>query len=48
VARLKLGTNRSLPEKVGIHSKRVDVALLGKHTRKLYDQLSWKEASVLA
>jgi hypothetical protein len=48
VARSKLGASRSLPEKVGKHSKRVDAALPGKHTRRLYDQLSWKEASVLA
>jgi hypothetical protein len=27
---------------------RVDAALPGKHTRQLYDRLSWKEASVLA
>lgn len=47
-ARSKRGTTRGLPEKVGMHSKRVDAALPGKHTRKLYDQLSWKEASVLA
>lgn len=32
----------------GRHAKRVDAALPGKHTRQLYDQLSWKEASVLA
>ena len=38
----------SLPENVGRHAKRVDAALPGKHTRQLYDRLSWKEASVLA
>jgi hypothetical protein len=48
VARSKLGSSRSLPEKIGKHSKRVDAALPGKHTRRLYDKLSWKEASVLA
>jgi hypothetical protein len=37
-----------LPEKVGRHSKRVDAALPGKHTRQLYDQLLWKEASALS
>ena len=47
-ARRKLGTRGCLPEKVGKHSKRVDAALPGKHTRQLYDRLSWKEASVLA
>ena len=39
---------QQLAEKVGKFSKRVDAALPGKHTRKLYDQLTWKEASVLA
>ena len=48
VARSKLSISRSLPEKVGKHSKRVDAALPGKHTRRLYDQLSRKESSVLA
>jgi len=48
VARARRGTTRSLPDKVGKLSKRVDTALPGKHTRKLYDQLTWKEASVLA
>jgi exonuclease III len=47
-ARSKRGTTRCLPEKVGKHSKRVDIALPGKHTRRLYDELLWKEASVLA
>jgi hypothetical protein len=47
-ARAKRGTTRSLPEKVGLHSKRVDTALPGKHTRRLYDRLPWREASVLA
>ena len=48
LARAKRGTTRSLPEKVGKLSKKVDVALPGKHTRQLYDQLTRKEASVLA
>ncbi len=47
-ARAKRGPPRSLPEKVGVHSKRVDTALPGKHTRLLYDRLPWKESSVLA
>ena len=47
-ARAKRGTTRCLPEKVGSHSKRVDTALPGKHTRQLYDKLSWNEANVLA
>jgi hypothetical protein len=37
-----------LPEDVGKYSKRIDIALPGKHTRALYDPLSSKEASVLA
>ena len=48
VARAKRGSARSLPEKVGKFSKRVDTALPGKHTQQLYDQLTRKEASVLA
>lgn len=47
-ARAKRSTTRSLPEKVGSHSKRVDTALPGKHTRRLYDHLPWREANVLA
>jgi hypothetical protein len=48
IARSQNVTNKGLPEKVGKHVKRVDAALPGKHTRQLYDRLSWKEASVLA
>jgi hypothetical protein len=48
VARAKHGTARGLPENVGKYSKRIDTALPGKHTRQLYDRLSWKEANVLA
>jgi ribonuclease HI len=47
-ARAKRGTTRSLPEKVGIHSKKVDAALPGKHTRQLYERLSWRERSILS
>ncbi|UPK92131.1 hypothetical protein LCI18_003066 [Fusarium solani-melongenae] len=43
-----LRSEKTLPEGVGRHSRRVDSALPGRHTRLLYDQLSWKEASVLA
>lgn len=39
---------KRLPEKVGAHSKKVDTALPGKHTKKLYNDLSWREATVLA
>jgi hypothetical protein len=48
IARSIRNTTRCLPENVGKHTKRVDTALPGKHTRLLYDRLSWKEASVLA
>jgi hypothetical protein len=36
-----------IPEGVGKHSKRIDKALPGKHTRKLYDELTRKESEVL-
>jgi hypothetical protein len=39
---------RSLPEKVGKFSKALDITLLGKHTRDLFDKLKRKEAYVLA
>jgi ribonuclease HI len=48
IARSKVSINTALPEKVGKHSKRVDTALPGKHTKQLYDRLTWKEANVLA
>ncbi|GCB24364.1 hypothetical protein AAWM_07249 [Aspergillus awamori] len=48
IARSQQGTSKRLPEKVGKHVKRVDAALPSKHTRQLYDRLSWKEARVLA
>ena len=44
----KQGSAKKVPEKVGNYSKRLDAALPGKHTRRLYDQLSRKESSVLA
>ena len=37
-----------LPPHVGRHSREVDVALPGKHTTKLYNQLKKDEASILA
>ncbi|RKL05196.1 hypothetical protein BFJ70_g17136 [Fusarium oxysporum] len=46
--RADLRRERKLPDEVGRHSRKVDSALPGKHTRLLYDQLPWKEASVLA
>ncbi|CRL30817.1 unnamed protein product [Penicillium camemberti] len=48
IARSQAAPGSKLPENVGRHSRRVDTTLPGKHTRQLYDQLSWKEASVLA
>jgi hypothetical protein len=42
-----LPVDKTLPEKVGKHSKRIDKALPGKHTKKLYDSLTRSEASVL-
>ncbi|SPJ79732.1 uncharacterized protein FTOL_08123 [Fusarium torulosum] len=46
--RADLRVEKKLPDGVGRYSKKVDSALPGKHTRVLYDELSWKEASVLA
>ncbi|KAI2930361.1 hypothetical protein CBS147321_10549 [Aspergillus niger] len=48
LARSQAVTTKALPEDVGRHVKRVDAALPGKHTRQLYDGLTWKEATVLA
>jgi hypothetical protein len=48
ITRSQAAARNGLPENVGRHVKRVDAALPGKHTRQLYDRLSWKEASVLA
>ncbi|KAJ5215329.1 uncharacterized protein N7498_001736 [Penicillium cinerascens] len=48
LARSQAVPSNGLPVNVGKHVKRVDAALPGKHTRQLYDRLSWKEASVLA
>jgi hypothetical protein len=47
-AQSKQKAKAGLPEDIGKYSKRVDSALPGKHTRQLYDHLSWKEASALA
>lgn len=40
--------NDKWPEGIGRYSRRMDVALPGPHTRKLYDMLSRKESSALA
>jgi hypothetical protein len=47
VSRSNLLVKKSLPDKVENYSKRIDTALLGKHTRRLYDQRAAKEASIL-
>ncbi|KAK2006469.1 hypothetical protein LZ32DRAFT_632939 [Colletotrichum eremochloae] len=44
----KRGVLYGIPEGVGNFLKKVDAALPGAHTRQLYDELSWKEASILA
>ncbi|KAK9853412.1 hypothetical protein MYU51_006493 [Penicillium brevicompactum] len=48
LARSQAVPRNTLPAEVGKYAKRVDAALPGKHTRLLYDRLSWKEATVLA
>lgn len=48
IARSQAVPSNNLPVNIGRHAKRVDAALPGKHTRQLYDRLSWNEASVLA
>ncbi|OQD68712.1 hypothetical protein PENANT_c297G01221, partial [Penicillium antarcticum] len=48
IARSQAVPCSQLPENIGRHAKRVDAALPGKHTRLLYDRLTWKEATVLA
>ncbi|KAI3277363.1 transcriptional regulator family: Zinc finger, CCHC-type [Penicillium roqueforti] len=48
IARSQAVPCSELPENIGRHAKRVDAALPGKHTRLLYDRLTWKEATVLA
>jgi hypothetical protein len=47
IARQKQPATTCLPDKVGKYSKRIDVALPGKHTKVMYDQLGRKEASLL-
>ena len=44
----KQGIAKKVLVDVGAYSRRIDTALLGKHTRQLYDGLSRKESSVLA
>ncbi|EGU72476.1 hypothetical protein FOXB_17015, partial [Fusarium oxysporum f. sp. conglutinans Fo5176] len=48
IARSSQRISKRLPDNVGKFSKKVDMALPGKHTRLLYDDLSRREASVLS
>ncbi|OAA44439.1 hypothetical protein ISF_09633 [Cordyceps fumosorosea ARSEF 2679] len=43
--RKRIETQRSLPDRVGNHTKKVDAALPGAHTRQLYDNRPWTERS---
>jgi hypothetical protein len=47
-AKTNLRRERRLPDNVGKHSKKIDTALPGKHTRELYDTRTWMEATILA
>jgi hypothetical protein len=47
LARSHRPIEKALPDKVGKHSKRIDKALPGKHTKELYDSLTRREAAVL-
>ena len=48
VEKKKLTSERNLPDGIGKHSKRVDAALPGVHTRQLYEDRPWIERNVLA
>jgi len=39
---------KTFPGGVGKHLKKIDITLLGRHTRTLYDALGRREANVLA
>jgi hypothetical protein len=47
-AKAERQSNRTLPEGVGKHLKKIDAAIPGRHTRRLYDALGRNEACVLA
>lgn len=47
MARTNLPRTTSLPSNVGRYSKRIDSALPGTHTKRLYNQLNRKEAGIL-
>lgn len=46
--RAKHQREQHIPQEVGKYSREMDSALPGRHTRKLYDSLNRREASVLA
>lgn len=46
--KLQIKANGVLPEGIGKHSKDVDAALPGKHTKAMYNTLKKKETSTLA
>ena len=46
--RLRIRARGVLPEGIGKHSRDVDAALPGKHTKVIYDMLNKKEASILS
>ena len=48
VARAERRAHGTLPERVGKHLKKIDAAVPGRHTRKLYDALGRVEACILA
>jgi hypothetical protein len=48
IAKAKRQIDKTLPNGVGKHLKKIDTALPGRHTRKLYDALGRREANVLA
>jgi ribonuclease HI len=48
IEKRKLKAERSIPENVGKHSKRIDAALPGNHTVLLYGDRPWKERNALA
>jgi hypothetical protein len=48
VAKAKRRIDKTLPNGVGKHLKKIDTALPGRHTRTLYDALGRREANMLA
>jgi len=47
-ARIKQWGRKTLPEEVGRYLRKMDTALPGKYTRRLYNSLKRGEANVLA